>query len=393
MRVLIGSNRYFPDVAGGGNRVAFDVARQLVAGGHDVALLCEGIPGKPQSERLDGIHVLRYTVSRLDLDLSRRHQRAARKTLQKALADWTPELLWGHMPLQMAAMMDCFPDVPMTYTMHSPVAVESMEAESGVAFGLGRAFKSKILLNIERRCCEAASVITVRSEFTKSEIQRLHGAAVAAKAKLVPGWADIHLFHVAPSRSGAKSELEWPAEKTVFFTVRRFVPRMGLDRLVSAAGMLRDQGLDFHLYIAGKGPLRAEIESQIARLDLETRVRLVGSVSEQQLALMYSAADAFVIPTRALECFGLVAVEAMSAGTPVLSTPVGALPEIINRIEPKWLARDNSAEGIAHLMKSFVEQKVPRHSAHELRRFVEDNYSRDRALPLFVHTATDLGGS
>src|SRR4051812_29501792 len=96
MRVLIGTNRYFPDVAGGGNRVAFDVAQQLVADGHQVALLCEGIHGKPQSETLHDIRVLRYSVPRLDLNLFSRHQRAARKTLKNCLPDWPPDLLWGH---------------------------------------------------------------------------------------------------------------------------------------------------------------------------------------------------------------------------------------------------------------------------------------------------------
>jgi glycosyltransferase involved in cell wall biosynthesis len=391
MRVLIGSNRYFPDVAGGGNRVAFDAAQQLVAEGHEVALLSEGIPGKPENEKLQGIQVLRYTVSRLDLDFFSRHQRAAKRTLKKHLLRWQPDLLWGHMPLQMSAMMSSFPGARMTYTMHSPVSIETLESGSTFGFSLGQAIKSQVLLGIERRCCESSSIITVLSEFTRAEIKRLHGDTIAAKVRITPGWADVHRFHPAASRGAAKAELEWPADRPVLFCIRRFVPRMGLDRLLDAAAILRDKGLKFHVYLAGKGPLRSRLELQIAKLRLDEHVRLVGSVSEQQLALMYSAADAFVIPTRALECFGLVAVEAMSAGTPVLSTPVGALPEIINRIEPAWLAQDNSAEAIATLMTAYIGGELPKHSAEELRSFVEQHYTRDRALPNFVHIATGAG--
>src|SRR5258708_2371537 len=105
MRILIGCNRYFPDVAGGGNRVAYDVAKYLASTGHEVALLCEGLPGKPESEMSDGMRVLRYSIPRFDLDFFSRHQRAAKQTLKRQLGDWHPDLLWGHMPLQMSAMI------------------------------------------------------------------------------------------------------------------------------------------------------------------------------------------------------------------------------------------------------------------------------------------------
>lgn len=389
MRILLGSNRYFNDVAGGGNRVAWDAAQHLAAMGHEVVLVCEGIDGKPESEPVGEIRVLRYRVPKLDLDFLSRHQRAARKVLFRQLVaeGWVPDLLWGHMPLQAAAMIDVFPAVRMTYTMHSPVLMEFEEAE---ASGVWSKMKGRLALKIERRACKHAGVITVLSEFTLGQIRRLHGDAIAAKAKITPGWADLSRFHLAASRSAVKSELDWPQDRTVFFTVRRLVLRMGLDRLLDAAALLRDRNLSFHLYIAGSGPMRAQLESKIATLKLDDRVRLLGTVSETQLAAMYSAADAFVIPTRALECFGLVAVEAMSAGTPALSTPVGALPEIFKRIEPQWLARDNSAESIAELMGAFVQGKLPVHSPEELRRFVEDNYDRTKMLDALVRTSAGL---
>jgi glycosyltransferase involved in cell wall biosynthesis len=384
MRILLAANRYFPDVAGGGNRVAYDCAQYLTLQGHDVGLLCQGIAGKPESDVIDGIRVLRYALPRMDIDFMSRHQRAAKRVLGRHLSGWVPDLIWGHMPLQMAAMIDVFPEVRAVYTLHSPVSVETVEAESPRAFALGLKMKSQVLLQIERRCCEAAAVITVLSQFSRSEIERLHGSEVASKVKISPGWADLTRFRLEPSRSAVRDAMDWPRDRTVFFSIRRLVERMGLDRLIDAAAIVRDRGHKFHLYIAGKGPLRTKLESQIGKLNLDDRVRLVGSVSEKELAAMYGSADAFVLPTRALECFGLVAVEAMSAGSPVLSTPVGALPEIIERIEPKWLARDNSAEAIAELMCAFVGRKLPQHSSEELRHFVETNYAREKALPDFV---------
>src|SRR5438067_8103664 len=151
MRILLGTIRYFPDVAGGGNRVAYDSAQYLASQGHDVVLLCDGIPGTLESEVISGIRVLRYSIPRFDLDLFSRHQRAAKRTLRRQLGDWRPDLIWGHMQLQMSAMMSVFPSARMVYTMHSPVSLEAMESESTIAFGLDLLMKSRILLEIERR--------------------------------------------------------------------------------------------------------------------------------------------------------------------------------------------------------------------------------------------------
>ena len=118
---------------------------------------------------------------------------------------------------------------------------------------------------------------------------------VGSKRDSWAGLADIHRFHVAAaSRSASKGELGWPQDRIVFFCVRRFVARMGLDRLIKAAAAVRDRGLNFHLYIAGRGPLHAKLESLIRELRLNDRVQLVGALSEPQLAAMYSAADAVV---------------------------------------------------------------------------------------------------
>ena len=91
------------------------------------------------------------------------------------------------------------------------------------------------------------------------------------------------------------------------------------------------------------------MKAQLARLAGEMAVEecthFIGHVADEVLPDMYAAADAFVLPTTELECFGLIALEALACGRPVLATPVGAIPEILEPIEPRWLCRDNSAGG------------------------------------------------
>lgn len=72
-----------------------------------------------------------------------------------------------------------------------------------------------------------------------------------------------------------------------------------------------------------------------------------GLIPEADLASFYQAADCFVLPTRSLEGFGLVTVEALACGTPVLGTPVGATPEILAPLAPELLTDDASPEALA----------------------------------------------
>jgi glycosyltransferase involved in cell wall biosynthesis len=385
MRILVGANNFLGDRWGGGTRVAWDACKYLVSHGHEVALLCEGVENKPERERAEGVLILRYRVSEYDLNFLNRHQIAGYKVLKRQLPDWPPDLLWGHMPFQTVSMIKAFPEVKVTYTVHSPIALEILQSKpkSGPLLKL----KSLIGGRIERWCCERAQIITVLSRYTQSELTKLHGQGLAGRIRVTPGWTDVNKNRPASSRQAAKKELGWPQDRPVLFSLRRLVPRMGLDRLISAAELVRGQGLKFRLFIGGKGPLRESLQRQIEDLGLNDFVQLVGAVSEEQLSLMNGAADAFVIPTTALECFGLIAVEAMSAGTPVLSTPVGALPEIIGRIEPQWLAGDNSAQSIAELLCNFLRGDLPTHEAAEIRQFVESNYSQENALEKYVRTA------
>jgi glycosyltransferase involved in cell wall biosynthesis len=99
--------------------------------------------------------------------------------------------------------------------------------------------------------------------------------------------------------------------------------------------------------IAGDGPIRAELERQVASLGLEQDVRLLGFVPDAELPMAYRSADLTVVPSVALEGFGLVVAESLAAGTPCLVTPVGGLPEAVSGLSPALVLRATGAEAIA----------------------------------------------
>jgi glycosyltransferase involved in cell wall biosynthesis len=131
------------------------------------------------------------------------------------------------------------------------------------------------------------------------------------------------------SRRGARERLGWPVDRRIFFTVRRLTRRMGLETLIDAVGVLAPDFPELLVVIGGRGPIREELEARVERLGLGAWVRFAGFVPDADLPLAYRAAECTVVPSVALEGFGLIILESWAAGTPVLATPVGGMPEVV----------------------------------------------------------------
>lgn len=206
-----------------------------------------------------------------------------------------------------------------------------------------------------RRWCERIVMgrcarIIVMSEFMKQRVHETHGMP-EGRMLVLPGCADLARFRPPEDRAAVRRELTLPHDGVILLAVRNLVPRMGLDNLLHAIARLRrdepDVVRDMLLLIGGDGPLRAPLERLIAELGLGDHVRLLGFIAEGALPRHYQAADLVLMPTHELEGFGLVMVEALACGTPVLGTPVGALPEVLARLDPQLIAEGSDAEALA----------------------------------------------
>ena len=109
---------------------------------------------------------------------------------------------------------------------------------------------------------------------------------------------------------------------------------------------------DARLRLAGDGPLRAELEAMTTSLGLEGRVDFVGSVPREHAPGFFQAIDAFVHPSR-YETFGIVLVEALSTGRPVVATRCGG-PNDIVRVEDGTLVDVDDVDGLGEAMRGFV---------------------------------------
>jgi glycosyltransferase involved in cell wall biosynthesis len=389
-RVVISAIQHAVDAACGCANLAFEEAKYLANAGSEVWLIAPRIsPEAPEYELRDGVNLLRYSVPRFDALNPRRAwaHRVGAKTVLQQFVRGPVDLVHGHVPLSFRATCDLYgSQAKICYTVHSPVTKE-MEIEwpkKGIGGQLRHGLGLPWLNHIERGCLRRSQSVTAFSRFTKDLLTEVHGKRLARKVIVMPGWVDLNRYTIVANRQIAKTQLGWPTDRPVLFTLRRLVPRVGIDCLLRATRKLIDQGFDFHLVIGGAGPLRASLESLCCDLRLTDQVQFLGYVPESCLPLMYGACDAFVLPSTALECFGLIAIEALACGRPVLASPLAAIPEILNRFEHRWMARSANEWAIAELLADFLLGKLPIHSPEELRAVVGRHYDSGAVIRQFT---------
>jgi glycosyltransferase involved in cell wall biosynthesis len=128
------------------------------------------------------------------------------------------------------------------------------------------------------------------------------------------------------------------------------------------------------LLIAGKGPLDGHLRSLVRSLRLENNVRLLGYMPDQELPAAYRAADLTVVPSVAAEGFGLVVVESLAAGTPVLVTPVGGLPEVVRDLSPEMVLPATGVGSLANGLSAAFAGELALPDAEAARSYARSRY-------------------
>jgi glycosyltransferase involved in cell wall biosynthesis len=242
---------------------------------------------------------------------------------------------------------------------------------------------------VERRNLRRSQIAIVLSEQSHGEVTPL--GFPADRIVKIPGGVDTERFVPASDKAGLRRELGLPQDRQILFSVRRLAPRMGLDRLIQAMPEIRAHCPDACLVIGGKGPEEARLRQLIQTLNLEPHVRLLGFIPTDKLAAHYQAADLFVLPTLALEGFGLVTAEALACGLPVIGTPVGATPEILTPLDPRLVASNTEPHGLAEAVTGFLQSEWRRAlTPQHLHNYVLQNYTWDRHVARTEQIYQDL---
>jgi glycosyltransferase involved in cell wall biosynthesis len=275
------------------------------------------------------------------------------------------------------------------YTCHS-LSFEEYQSRNPRPKGISR--RVLYFLNtwarrfIERRALRKSGVVVVLSRFTQEKLQRVYKIH-AEKITIIPGGVDLERFYPATDRLGIRQRLNISQEKMVLLTVRDLEPRMGLQNLICAVKKVRSKLPDIYLVLGGQGPLDADLKLLARTLGVEDCIKFTGFILEELLPDYYRMADIFVLPTLELEGFGLITLEALASGIPVLGTPVGGTVEILSRLDSKYLFKDTKPESMAELITKTCQEfkdkpKLREDVSSKCRLFVEENYSWEKNVDL-----------
>lgn len=263
-------------------------------------------------------------------------------------------------------------NVPHIIMFHTLGAVKN-------AFGIGEE-EPELRIETERALAGNCDRIIVATTKEKESLI-LHYGASPERISVVPCGVNLEQFQPA-NKETAKRELGFGDDKIILY-VGRIEPLKGLGQLLKALTYLRS-GHRFRLLIIG-GDEHSQDELERLRilsrqLHIEGSVTFHGLTKHEELPCFYNAADICAIPSY-YESFGLVALESLACGTPVLANDVGDLKNIIRQGESGYVVKDNAPRQLAEkidllLSKSGTDKKSTLFIRESVARFSWVNIAR-----------------
>lgn len=300
--------------------------------------------------RLEGIPVTYGAVpsgSRPEL-LSRLAQEHSAAMIWKRLQKdgWRPDVIHSHfgagfLPLAKRE------GVPAVYTEHySGTAVDDpSEAE----------------LARERRTYALACRLICVSDQLARQVRRHTGT----ESLVIHNVVDMDIFTPPDSP-------RTPDGAFRFAATGNLIRRKGFDLLLTAMAKLRSGGENVFLTVIGDGEEREKLTQTAAALGIRDRVEFTGRLTRQEMIPVYRGADAFVLPSR-METFGVVYIEAMAAGLPVIATVCGG-PEDFVTAETGLLIEKENADALADAMAEMIRRRKEFDPA-AVARYARENFS------------------
>ncbi len=401
MHIVFVHRGVYPERIGGTYSYIYELGRRLASRGHRVRVIASTRePEAPAPYEHEGMLIHKYAFRRVNPVASTlQHLSNTQRVFDEIAAEEPVDILTVH-EAQLGyrlARSAAGRSVCQLPTFHAPVF---LEFRFGVQWELEkeRSPLKRAVIRLtappmeswqrkyERGILEEAHAINVLSEYSRGHIANEFPTIDLDLVHIIPGGVDIDRFQPTGDRAGVRRRLGLDTETVELLTVRKLAPRMGLENLVKAMPKIKaaasEQGKRVHLTVCGDGALMPVLRELAAGLGVSDAVTLAGRVTDDDLVGHYQAADLFILPTAAMEGFGISTVEALSVNLPVVGTPAGATPEILRAIDPALLTRDTSAEAIGDAVVAWFGRREAEAGTDRYRQEVLSKYSWDHVTDL-----------
>jgi glycosyltransferase involved in cell wall biosynthesis len=388
MKLLVVTHNYPRFVGDPAGAFVARLAREAAAAGHAVRVIAPHAPGLARAERRDGVDLrrFRYAPERWERigytgDLHRRSALSPIMTLgvpaflscfaaaiARSLREFRPEVVHAHWWFPGGTLAAAVP-LPLVVTCHG----------SDVRL-LDRIPPARPLA---RWVFDRAAVVTTVSRFLAEDVRRV-APKVASRLRVAPMPLDVQLF--AQGLSVAKSQ---PPR---ILYAGNLIPSKGVSDLVRAIGILNRRGVKCVLRILGEGPELEGLRKLVAMEGLTGLVEVSPFVPQAAMPAEYGAATVTVLPTRGREeGLGLTLVEALLAGSAVVGTDAGGIPEVAVHGETGLIARGDDPEDLAQKVGTLLtDSELRRRLSDEGRRRVATTFDSRTASRIFLEIYDDV---
>ena len=328
MKILMLTWEYPPREDGGIARVVNDLSKRLIKDGHEVTVITYKEGNAPYYELDKGVKVYRVDnfminannfidwIMQLNFNLVAK----ASEIIQK---EGKFDVIHAHdwLVAYAAKTLKQSFDIPLISTIHA--------TEAGRNSGI-RDEQQRYINDTEWMLTYESTEVIVNSNYMKGELQRLFGLPFE-KINVVPNGVSAVNYSGIERDYDFRRRYAMDNEKIILF-MGRLVYEKGIQHLIAAMPKILNGYHDAKLVVAGKGGMIDELKAQANSLGLGEKVYFAGYINGKDVAKLYKAADVSVFPST-YEPFGIVALEAMLAGTPVVVSDIGGLNEIVQHRE------------------------------------------------------------
>ena len=261
--------------------------------------------------------------------------------------------------------------------------------------------ESDLRLRSECHLCSVADRITANTSVEKTQLVRLYGAG-SSRIRVVPPGVDLARFRPI-EQSYARKVIGIPAHQRLILFAGRIERLKGIDALFRAIAMLRERRTDWDwgkvsVAVIGGDPSAAgqQANEEMARLHalrsalgLDDVIAFLGARDQDVLQYYYAAAEVLVMPSH-YESFGMVALEAMACGTPVIASDVGGLSTLVQHNKTGLRVRANDPGALARAIEQLLDDDaLRRRMGHAAACYAED-YSWQRVVDLLLNVYGEL---
>jgi len=377
MRVLMLTWEYPPRVVGGLGRHCAALARNLVAQGHEVHVVTRDHvtgdgPPAPAEEWLEGVHVVRVAeappvIPFQDLvpwvlAFNNRVQAAATALARRHDFDVVHAHDWL-VAYAAAGIKQAF-DLPLVATVHA--------TEYGRHQGWLPGPMNKLIHQVEWWLTYEARRVIACSAYMREQVEEIF-VLPPEKIDVVPNGVAVRDFALPDAEvADFRRTLVGPRTRMVLFAGRLEYEK-GVQTVLEALQEVRAAVGPVKFFIAGIGTYSDELKRRVRELGLRRHVHFTGFLEDHELRLHYAAADVAVAPS-IYEPFGLVAVEAMACGTPVVAGDTGGLREIVAGGSGLSFPPQDAPELAAALTRVLTDDALAQGMVARARRRIAERY-------------------